>query len=266
MIGHRAIAGLLLLAALVFCAAAAPGASAKGTTAFTCVSGGGAKDFSDAHCDTPSGSGGFGHVSISEGVETNLTVTNEKTANSTTQSTPAILKGEVALIKTEITCTTVGNGTLPPTLWNKEILGTMQTESKRVELLYSGCTINKPAKCVLAKPTIELKATAITRENLFPFNEMGVEFKPAFGSFASITFSGAECPLKGFTFSVNGTAIGTGGRGSAEGVTSSGSTLVFTNAMTKETLTLGGKPAEFSNTVTVKMEGGNPITLTTTVS
>lgn len=53
----------------MFSAIAAQSAMAiTGTTAFTCVSNGGAKDFKDAHCKeaVAAGTGSFGHVGIAE--------------------------------------------------------------------------------------------------------------------------------------------------------------------------------------------------------
>jgi hypothetical protein len=266
MIGRRSVVGLSLLCALFFCAFAAQSASAKGTTAFTCVSNGGSKDFSDAHCDSPvtPGTGSFGHVAIT--TETLVQLTNDKTKNVTTEKTSFVLKGELALAPAEITCTSA-NGEAK--LINEEV-GVMQTKGQEGGFVnFTGCSVQKPANCTVKEPIVA-KGSSVTKTNINT-NEMGLEFKPPSGStvFTEITFEGASCGLKGKTFKVEGTAIATGSRGSTEAATSSGATLEFTNAMTKSTLKLGGKPAEVEGKLTVAMtnankETENAITLTTT--
>jgi hypothetical protein len=257
MIGRRAIVGLSLLSALLFCAFAAQSASAaaaKNTTAVTCLEGG-AKDFSDAHCDNAvaPGTGKFGHVAI--GLETKkITVTNAKTANNTTEAAPTILKGTVFGVKTEITCKTVsGEGSLT----NSE----PAAKTHHIIIIIKNCTVNKPALGCKVKEPIEVNATAAGVEELGAGkNEMGLEFKPASGEvFNEITIEG--CFIAG-TFKTTGTAIGTGTP--APTAKHSGTTNVFTNAMTKETLKLGGNPAEVSSSTTVNVTGGNPVALTTT--
>jgi hypothetical protein len=274
MIGNRAAIGLSLLCALAFCAFAAQSASASGTTAFTCVEGGGEKDFKDAHCDekVTAGTGSFGHVAIAPGVVTSVVGTNEKTKNKTTESTPAVMKGEVALSKIEITCTTWSS---TGTLENKEVEGVMQGVAEGTTT-YSGCTVQKPStKCTVTDPetkkagTIVVRATAITRTNLGAGkNEMGGEVKPVAGKpFVELLFQGAECVLNtGKAFPVEGSAIATGTPINTASQT--GATAIFTEAMTKETLVFGGKPASLSSTSTVRMvgEGGNPIVGTTTAN
>src|ERR1700704_6916600 len=108
---RRTAVGLALICALFLCALAAQSASAaegKNTTAFTCVEGG-TKDFSDAHCDSSvaAGTGKFGHVAIAVGTPTAISVTNAKTKNNTTESTPIIQKGTIAGIASEIECKTL---------------------------------------------------------------------------------------------------------------------------------------------------------------
>jgi hypothetical protein len=269
MIGRRSVAGLSLLCALFFCAFAAQSASAKGTTAFTCAPNGGAKDFSDAHCDNPvtPGTGSFGHVAIT--TETLVQLTNDKTKNNTTEHTPFVFKVELALAPARITCTHA-NGEAK--LINEEVGGVMQTKGQEGGFLnLTTCTVQEPLNCTVKEPIV-WEMNSITRTNINT-NEMGVEFKPPAGStaFASITYEGASCGLKGKTFKVEGTMIATGRRGSTEAVTSSGATLEFTNAMTKTTLKTGGKPAELEGTLTLAMtnaskETENAITLTTTAN
>lgn len=83
MNGCRAIIVLVLLCALALCAFAAPSAvAAKGTTAFTCVKGAGAGDFSDPDCEkgVKAGTGGYGHVEIEDQTETEVSLKNDESA------------------------------------------------------------------------------------------------------------------------------------------------------------------------------------------
>jgi uncharacterized alpha/beta hydrolase family protein len=264
MTGRRAVVGLTLLCALLLSALAAQSASAtKGTTAFACSSGAGVKDFSDAHCDKGTAEGSFGHIEVEPGLEVAIEITNAKTKTETKETTPAVLKGTLAGISSEITCTTV-SGTGKST--NKEVAEVMQNEGTGLAIKYTGCTVNKPAGCKVKEP-IEQTGSSITVENLGAGKtEMGVEYKPKEKTFAAVTFEGAECALKGKTFSLEGTMVATGSRGDSEATTSGGGTQIFTNSMTKETLKFGGNAAEFSATLTIsrKQEGEEgPLSLTT---
>jgi hypothetical protein len=263
MIGSRATVGLLLLCALIFSAFAAPGASAKGTTAFTCVSGGGALDFSDAHCDNEvtSGTGSFGHVSLgTEAVK--IQVTNEGTKGLTTESTPVVLNATLGGMALEIVCSKA-SGTSVNT--NKEISGVMQNEGKELSLRFFECTVVKPAKCTIKGGEINVTsgATTITVENV-KGTEMGLLFSPEAGKpFFEVTLEGPECPLKGKTASVVGTTTATGPRPSTEITSSRGATMIVTKEMTAETLKIAGAAASVSAAFTVKT-GSSPVTLTTT--
>jgi hypothetical protein len=88
MIGRRAVVGLSLLSALLFCAFAAQSASAAlktstNTTGFTCVKGVTEKgDFKDEHCDeTNVGKGAFKHELIPLNTTTEVEFSNEKSQN-----------------------------------------------------------------------------------------------------------------------------------------------------------------------------------------
>jgi len=259
-------AAVLSLLCALFCAFAAQSASAaQGTTAYTCSSGASMKEFSEEHCDKGVGEAEatYGHIELGLNEQREVEVVNGKTKNETKESTPAVLKGTIAGVAAEITCTTVSGSAK---ITNKEITGVMQNEGTGVAIKYSACTVNKPVKCKVKEP-IEMKGSSITVENLGAGkNEMGVEFKPEAGKpLATVTFEGAECGLKGVAVEVTGTLMGTGSRGNTEKNSSSGATLLFTNEMSKETLKLAGKAAELSSTVTVSMKeaGGKPITLAT---
>jgi len=259
MIGRRAIVGLSLLCSLLVCAFAAQsalGAAAKNTTAVTCEKQGG-NGFTDAHCDQ-AGNGEYGHTAIANGTTT-ITVTNGKNASATTAAAPTILKGTVFGVKNEITCKTVtGEGSLTnsePTSKEHKVTGTVTAK-------FTSCVVNKPALGCKVKEPITVESNVEGVEGLGAGkNEMGLEFKPKTGEvFNEITIEG--CFVAG-TFKTTGTAIGTGNPLPTEKF--SGTTNIFTNAMTKETLKLGGNPAEVSSSTTVNMSGGgNPISLTTT--
>ncbi len=258
MIGRRAVVGLSLACALLACAFVAQSASAAvatNTTAFTCTENGGAKDFTDAHCDSK-GAGKFGHTVLAGKVE--VSVTNAKTKNNTTESTPAIQKGTIFGLKSEIVCTVVsGSGTLEntePAAKQHQVKGSITAE-------FTKCTAVKPAIGCKVKEPIKVTSNVEGVEGLGAGkNEMGLEFKPAVGeTFAEIVLEG--CFAAG-TYKVTGTAIGTGTPAPTE--KHSGATNVFTNAMTKETLKLAGNPAEISSSTTVTTKtGGSPVALTT---
>jgi hypothetical protein len=265
MIGRRAVVGLALLSALPCCAIAAQSAlaaAAQNTTAVTCVKNGGKKDFSDAHCDSKvaEGAGEFGHVEIEKNIATNISITNAKTQNKTTEANPAIFKWTTLGVKFEVTCKTVtGSGSFT----NEEPANKVHRAKGSVEVDFTSCTVNKPAGlgCKVKEP-IFFDADTETVEGLGAGkNEMGLEFKPAVGSVLyGIVIE--SCIVAG-VYEITGTAIGTGNPAPTERF--SGATNVFTNAMTKETLKHGGNPAEISNLTTVtKAGGGNPVALTTT--
>jgi hypothetical protein len=264
MIGRRAIACLSLLSAFLFCALATQGASAaeaKNTTAFTCVKGGGSLDFKDAHCDetTTAGKGEFGHVQISNGTQTEIEVTNEKTAAGTTSSTPFTLKYK--LLSTHFECSTLsGVGTIE----NSEPTAKAHKVSGPLIIQLSKCTVLKPLKCTLKEP-IEMQTAFVGVEGLgAEANNMGVELKPAAGEvFVAITFEGSECSLKGKPINISGTMTATGAP--APNAKESGATWSFSPENEMEALKLGGEPCLVTAAITPRMKsGGNPIALTTT--
>jgi hypothetical protein len=263
MLARGITAGISMLCAFLLLSSAAQGASgfpAENTTAVTCVSKGGAEDFNDAHCDSKTGGfGKFGHVAIKTGEATSVALTNAKTQNNTLEASPAILKGTIFGVKTEIVCKTVsGEGTLT----NEEPVPKLHRFKASLKTKLNSCTVAKPAGfgCKV-KEIIELGSTVEGVEHLAGgIGEMGLEFRPTAVNFDSITIEG--CFLAG-TFPLGGTAVATGAPLATE--KHSGATLIFTNAMTKETLKFGGNPAEFSSSTTLTMaSGGNPIAFTTT--
>lgn len=259
---RRTAVGISLICALVFCAVAAQGASAaegKNTTAFTCVEGGGERDFSDAHCDNNvgAGKGTFGHVVLPLNEKTSISITNEKTKNETKEAASTVLKGTIVGIKSEIVCKTVsGTGSLT----NEEPSSKVHRVKGIVEAKFTSCTAPKPALGCKVKEPIAVSSNVEGVEGLgTEKNQMGLEFKPTGEHFASVTLEG--CLIAG-TYNTDGTAIATGTPSNT--AKWSGATSVFTAAMTKETLKLAGNAAEVESTTTVsKAGGGHPISLTT---
>jgi hypothetical protein len=281
MIGRRAVVGLSLLSALLFCAFAAQSASAAksiNTTFFTCAPDGTNKgDFKDAHCDeTNKGAGAFKHELIALNTTTEIEVSNEKVTNNTTEDEPATLKGKVAGAKVDIECTKVTtsvdkNGKSESNIHNveTEVGGKkVHTATGTVAVHYSDCKVTELLKCTVKEP-IPTRAVVTGAEELGAGkNEMGLEFTQDEGKpFAEITFEGAECAVKGKTFNVTGSAIGTSGPTTTSSQTNkeSGATVVFTAANGMQNLKLGPEAAEFTNIATTTMfgAGGNGIAATT---
>jgi hypothetical protein len=262
---HRIPIGLALLFALLLCAFAAQSASAasaKNVTAFACVKAEKAKtgEFNDAHCDSVNAKteGEYNHVLVAQ-KNTALEVTNQQTKSSTTESTSAVLKGVLAGIVLEVVCKTVSG---EATLSNEEPVAKEHRVKSSITTNFSSCKVEKPAKCTIKEPIVVAGEAEGVEELGAGKNEMGLEVKPAGGgkTFVTLTFEGAECALKEIAFEVQGTAIATGAPEPT--AKHSGATAVFTNAMTKETLSIGGKAAEFSASTTVRVRP-LPVSLTT---
>lgn len=291
MIGRRAVLGLSLLSALVFCAFAAQGATAaekesENTTAYTCVKSiNNDGDFKDEHCDETGPSPGkeiYRHDVIEIGKTTNIGGDNEKVTESTKKLESAVLKGKLGLVETEITCEKYVVDETKSWIRNVEsgkshkVEGTVRAEFKT-------CTVKKPAKCTVKEP-IEVNANFVGVDGLRDpetgkETAMGLRFtgEKEFGTskdvFASITYEGIECSLKGQTFPITGSAIATSGPNTSMGqsVRESGATLVFQPESGKEKVPMQalhlGEPknvAKFETISTSRMaEKGNPISLTT---
>jgi hypothetical protein len=284
MTGRRAMIGLSLLSALFVCALAAQSASAalttsKRITAVTCAPEGGERDFKGAHCDpgdtVARNTGKFGHVEI-KGETKEVDATNGKVTNETKESEPAVIKGEVALVKVEIDCNKVQNNLEKSFLRNSEPAAIQHTLDGTFITELSECTVTKPPKCKVTEPIIfESKIHAVEglegpRGTALEPNAMGLEFigDGPEERLASIQFTGPECALKEKTFVLKGKMIATGGptTESTQEDPESGSTLVFTPKFKMQELTLGGKVAEFTSIQTARMgRTGNPIATTTTL-
>jgi hypothetical protein len=265
MIGRKALTGLSLLCALVFCAFAAPSAFAatSGTTAFTCVpvAQGGTNDYEDAHCDNTKGSGGFGHLALAQNPTGEVTGTNAGTANATTEKTSAILKTTAGGLETEIICTDVDStGTLENSLVGEE----HKITGSGINVTYTGCTVPKPTGqgCTAhsgAEPAGTIVTEKLKSESVEP---MGQKFTPAAGTvFVEIIFAGCKTAGLNKGYKVEGSA--TAGPSGSDSPKSSGATLIFNIAKAPGSpLTFATNPAGLTQIETVKMEGGNPIVTT----
>ncbi len=284
MIRRRAVVGLALLSALLFCAFvtqsafATVGIKSKNTTTFTCVKdGSGTGDFKDAHCDEthPEKKGSFTHQSIKVGETTQVDATNEGVTESTKKSEPAILKSTIGLGKVEIECAVVKGNTANSTQHNVEPSVGQHEFTGFAEAEWSKCNVKIVKGCIVAEPLIA-KANFYGVEGLVgpkgEKNAMGVEYKGAGPEelFAELEFKnngGEACSLNGKKFPVKGSVIGTAGptTESAQENKESGTTIAITPKNNMQTLKLGPNPAEFSVIAVPKMAGGgNPISITTT--
>ena len=172
-------------------------------------------------------------------------------------------------MKTHIECITLaGTGSVG----NTEPSAGVHKISGKTTVNLSGCTAKEPANCTVKTPVAMTFGSAEGLEGIFngpkeELNAMGIEYKAEAGKpIATITLEGEKCALKGKPFPVEGSVVGTSGPGTAEKQTNkwSGATNIFTAAMTKETLTAGGKSAEYIGNTTVRMKKeGNPLTATT---
>jgi hypothetical protein len=254
---------IAMVACMLFLVAgtqSASAVSAKNITVAFCEKGVGDKDFSDPHCDSKvqPDKGEFGHQEVSLS-PLELLLLNAGTKDSTTESTPAVLKGTIFGVKAEISCKTVtGKGEIQ----NKEpSKGVHLAELLNLLFGWEGCTVLKPALGCKVKQPIEFNLKGEAVEGLGPAkNTMGLEFRPAVGeTFGEFTLEG--CFVAG-TYKLTGTAIGTGSPSPT--AKHSGATNVLTPEMTKETLKLAGNPAEISSVTTEKsLTTNTPIAFTT---
>ena len=275
MIGRKTIIGLALVCALALGALAAQGASAAGNgqTIFECASGG--EGFSDAHCDNTGT--GFHHAAFPE-TSTEITLSNEKTKESTTAAEHAVLF--IGLLhgftNVEITCTNVeGTGTA-----KNSLSGTIHKGSGSGTILFnngtgvfchtnqSGCeggSATQGARVgTAANPGVKVEGESVEGSTLKEGGVSGghgLKFKPQGETtqFTTVTFEGT-CGLHSFgAIPVNGSVIATAG-GTREG---RGATAwLIPGEM--ESLTVGGSAATLEGKATLKRKStGNALTFTT---
>ncbi|HET7444813.1 MAG TPA: hypothetical protein VFJ57_09165 [Solirubrobacterales bacterium] len=233
---RKSVLGIAVLCALALSAVVASSASASSATAYTCVQGKGV--LNGAHCLGTSG-GEYGHVEIKENEVTTGTATNANTASSTTAATTSILKGALAGVETELSCTeTHGEGTFSNKTEGGEMLG--HAEGK---LHYTGCKVLKPVEkgCKVANEG------TITTENLTgrTISTTQVEIKPVTGTkFTDIKIENCSIAALNNTFPVSGTLK----------ASITGATLTSTHAQTTtdNTLKFGGVKAGLEGALTLK--------------
>lgn len=248
---RRAVIGLCMLCALFVSAITAEGASAKGTTAYTCrektVPGG--EGFSKAHCkraDAVATGAKYEHVAIANGTTTEVSVTNAKTTSETSGAEPFFLAGTIGGIPVELKATTVsGTGTMS----NSEVGGEMLATGTGA-IVFSGVTILKPAGqgCVVKGSTLttkQLKSTSAGQPS--PEEESNAQMfrrtEPNEGTiFAEIPIEKCTTTTLNNTFNVTGSVKGR----------PDGATTVFTTADTSEqaTLKLAGQTATLHGKIT----------------
>jgi hypothetical protein len=256
MIGRKSVLGLALISVLAICAIGAQGASAawetaKHTTAFTCVKGGGSLDFAkgDSHCSgaqvTP-GTGEYGHVTIASGTKTTVETSNETTGGA---REPSILTGSLFGVAVKITCNKTENGPNESYLENV-LTGTDHDVVGTVSVNFRECTVTgNGATCKVKEPVVTNSFVKAQEEPTTKNMALLFSPDPEGGAYATIGFEGG-CVV--FSTEVKGQA-----RGTAEGAT-----LNF--KAEDEELTAFGSKATFTGKFTTKMSGGgNPISLTT---
>jgi hypothetical protein len=260
MIGRRAGIGLSLLCALVFCAVAAPNASA-GRTLFTCVKGG-TKDFSDEHCtkEVTPGLGAFGHLAIEGGTSTNYVSTNTVTLKETSN---AVFKTTLAGTKGEIVC---AKSKEEGTATNELVKTVGQSVGSKISFKYSECTVTKPAGegCKVKGGAFEfpnLKSTTFEKEEEVEF---GVLYSPTEGTkLGELVIEGCKIKEMNKGYEVAGSL-----RAIPEGATTK-----FIELVTEKTLTISGQKASLLHQTTMRMapppkepeKEENPLTYTKTI-
>jgi hypothetical protein len=268
MIGRRATVGLSLLCALLLSAIAVQSALATAgtnTTAFTCTKVVDNGSFSDAHCDktvpTPTG---YEHEVIPLNQTTEIESTNQTTGGAISTH---VFEGSPFKVATRIECTTLtGEGWIE----NSEPSPKVHKITGTTSIVYSGCTVVKPAKCTTKEIIMQIGSVE-TQEGLTgpkgEANAMGIELKaPAGKPLATITLEGAECALKNQPFPVEGSFIATNGPGTAEVQTNkhSGATKVVTKEASMSKLTAATRPATLEGITTYRMKNATKAAITTT--
>lgn len=247
MNGYRAVIALVLLCALALCAFAAPSAvAAKGTTAFTCVKGGGAGDFSDPDCakGVKAGTGNYGHVEIEDQLDTEVSLSTVESAG--------VPKFEFVIekIQGEIFCLGAASGLTEMT---NEGSTPMEVKTSEVVITFEGCVpigVLAFEECVVTNERITFQG--ITGKTVKDTMEM--EFKPVGSSLAFFKLEKCSNAKLNAFIKVEGSM-----RAVYEGAY-----LHFSPETTKGLKVLG-EPASLSASLTVqKTKGGNPVSFTTT--
>lgn len=244
MIGRRSVIGIAVLCALALSAIVASSASASNATAWTCAKAAGGVGFNAAHCttaDVVSSGATYKHVEIPPNTATEVSATNERTAEKTTLHSPAILEGTISGVITAIKCTKVaGMGTLTN---KEEPVGEMIAHVKGT-LTYTECEVTKPVgkECLVKEGKIT--TNELTGKTLSS-TEAVIEPVTA-PNFTGITIE--HCTTVGLnnTFQVTGSLK----------ASLSGATITSTHAAvtTQNTLKFGGQKAGLQGALTLGMK------------
>jgi hypothetical protein len=235
------IVGLAVLCAMALSAVAASGASAAGTTAFTCVAGGGAHN-TNADCQ-PGSTGTSGHEAIAANTSTTLSLTQLGNA----KLTGTLFAATVELEATGVEC-------VECKAENKEVGGVMEVTGSGGRLRFTGVTVVGLPNCEVENKTVTTEPLKFTTTSA-----AGVTLEPVTGTLLSkltIKEIAATCNVKG-TFKVEGKAAGT----------LNGSVLSVNVTKASKELTLEGEKASLKGEATAKASNGtttNPVALTAT--
>lgn len=245
MMGRKSLTSIVLLFAFVLSALAVSNASAF-QRAYTCTPLASVKDYNDQHCVTNvgAGNGSRGHTLIST-ANTEIAVTNAKTAAGTTAATEWKLRGTLAGFEVEIRCTgLLGEGILTNAAASVSGTGTAR---------FTGCTVAAPPGCSVPGGKItteELSGTTAGQA------AKTVKFAPKAGiKLATVPIGGTGCAIPENNYPVTGSLI----------ASESGATLTVTHAAitTQGTVVMGGVISGVEGAATFSMAGGGePITLT----
>lgn len=267
MTGRRAMIGLSLLSALVFCAFTAPSAQGalKGTTAFKCQKTDAVgEEFSDEHCTNPqTGKAGFTQMQITPNTSTNITVNNSITGSEVFNPK---LRGVASGVEFTLEASSFHSCVNKTTVENKMNASKQGEAAGKACGEFSNVVVKNPAKCEIEKGVIKLLENGTGKtvvKEAGEKQEMFVEFIPPEGKpFSEFTFVGGECALKGVKVSVTGSARANVTTNESQ---TDGATLNFTTAQTGKTLKAAGNEAAFEATFTPRGVGGEtaPISLTT---
>jgi hypothetical protein len=245
MNGRRAIVGLCMFCALLVSAFAAEGASAAGTTAYTCKAGTGVgKTFNTVHCRPGDPAGGFGHFSIANNTKTETTANNKDHTG--------------ALIPWTLVSTTFG-ATVEFKMEGVSSSGTIENSEENGEMLASGSgtitftnvTVVKPANCFVQTdgPAKEKLEVGVIHTEPLKTTTTGqgdrLKFEPVTApNIARFWIEGPSCPLKGTTKTVTGSVTGQ----------PNGATTEFTEAdtTTQASLFLNGNKAGLTGSLTIE--------------
>jgi hypothetical protein len=251
MNGRRAIVGLCMLCVLLVSAFTGQSAGAAGTTAFTCVKGGGVNPtYNTAHCRPTDGAGEWSHKSIANGTTTELTGNNKDHVGTIIPWT-LVSTSFGATVETKMEFVT-GSGSMT----NNEEGGEMIASGSGT-LTFSSVSVVKPLNCKVQTDgplkekgedgvihTEPLKLTTKGQGDRLKFEPVTAPTFARFWISTNLPPPAISCPLDNNTFTVTGTATSV----------PNGATANFTevDTTTQNTLKFNGAKAGFSGSLTIE--------------